>query len=70
MGWESLVNAASIIKQVVDLTEPILEEIGFELVDVEYLSKYGKWVLRIYIDKDGGVTIDDCTRVSLSLIHI
>ncbi|MFC1868716.1 ribosome maturation factor RimP [Thermodesulfobacteriota bacterium] len=70
MGWESLANAASIIKQVVDLTEPILEEIGFELVDVEYLSKYGKWVLRIYIDKDGGVTIDDCARVSGELGYL
>ena len=54
----------SITRQVSDLVEPILDEIGFELVDVEYLSKYGRWVLRLYIDKDGGVTVDDCARVS------
>ena len=44
--------------------EPILEELDFELVDVEYLSEHGRWVLRIYIDKPGGVTLDDCARVS------
>jgi ribosome maturation factor RimP len=53
-----------VTKQVADLVEPILDEMGFELVDVEYLSKYGRWVLRLYIDKEGGVTIDDCARVS------
>ncbi|MBN1626135.1 MAG: ribosome maturation factor RimP [Deltaproteobacteria bacterium] len=36
----------------------------FELVDVEYLSDHGRWVLRIYIDRDGGVTLDDCAMVS------
>jgi ribosome maturation factor RimP len=54
----------SITGQVEDLVEPVLEEMGFELVSVQYLSKYGRWVLRLYIDKEGGVTIDDCARVS------
>ena len=55
----------SLIKrQVADLAEPILNEIGFYLVDVEYLSHHGRWVLRIYIDKEGGITIDDCAMVS------
>ena len=53
-----------ITKQVAELVEPILDEMGFELVDVEYLAEHGRWVLRVYIDKDGGVTIDDCARVS------
>ncbi|MBW2609283.1 MAG: ribosome maturation factor RimP [Deltaproteobacteria bacterium] len=56
--------ALSITKRIADQAEPILDELGFELVDIEYLSKHGRWVLRIYIDKDGGVTIDDCARVS------
>ncbi|NIR14915.1 MAG: ribosome maturation factor RimP, partial [Desulfobacterales bacterium] len=42
----------------------ILGGMGFELVDVQYLPKYGRWVLRLYIDKEGGVTIDDCAQVS------
>lgn len=53
-----------VIKQVMELLEPILDERGYELVDVEYLSKHGKWILRIYIDKNGGITIDDCAQVS------
>ncbi len=60
-----MVSKAHIItKQVADLVEPILGEMGFELVDVQYLPKYGRWVLRLYIDTEGGVTIDDCARVS------
>jgi ribosome maturation factor RimP len=54
----------SISEQVAGLVEQSLEDMGFELVDVEYLSVHGKWVLRLYIDKEGGVTIDDCARVS------
>ena len=57
-------QAYIITKQVSELVEPVLKEIGFELVDVEYLSKHGKWVLRLFIDKNKGVTIDDCARVS------
>ena len=57
-------QAHIITKQISELVEPVLEEIGFELVDVEYLSKHGKWVLRLFIDKNAGVTIDDCARVS------
>ena len=53
-----------IIKRVNELIEPVLEGIGIELVDIEYLSTQGKWVLRITIDREGGVTIDDCARVS------
>jgi ribosome maturation factor RimP len=40
---------------------------GFELVDVEYVSNQGRWILRLFIDKEGGVTIDDCARVSSEL---
>ena len=57
-------NKAVITGQITDLIEPILLELGFELVDVDYLSEHGRWVLRIYIDKAGGVTIDDCAKIS------
>ncbi|MCP4682668.1 MAG: ribosome maturation factor RimP [Desulfobacterales bacterium] len=46
------------------LIMPVLDEIGFELVDIEYLSGRGRWILRIYVDKTGGITLDDCARVS------
>ena len=57
-------NKSTITKQISDLIEPVLDEMGFELVDIEYLLKSGRWVLRIFIDKDSGITIDDCARVS------
>jgi ribosome maturation factor RimP len=53
-----------VAKRVADLAEPVLDEMGFELVDVEYLSNFGKWVLRLYIDREAGVSIDDCVTVS------
>ena len=42
------------------LIRPILDDLGLELVLIEYLSIQGRWTLRIFIDKDGGVTLDDC----------
>ena len=46
---------------------PILEEFGFELWDVEYVKEGPEYYLRAYIDKDGGITIDDCVDVSRRL---
>ena len=46
---------------------PVLEEYGFELVDVEYVREVGVWYLRAYIDKDGGITVDDCETISRKL---
>jgi ribosome maturation factor RimP len=60
-------RAQTIVKGISDLAGGILEEMGFELVDVEYVSSQGRWVLRLFIDKEGGVTIDDCARVSSEL---
>ncbi|NLM13735.1 MAG: ribosome maturation factor RimP [Epulopiscium sp.] len=47
--------------------EPIMEKYNFELVDVEYVKEGTNWYLRVFIDKEGGVTIDDCELVSRSL---
>jgi len=46
------------------LVEPIIDSLQCELVDIEYKKEGSKWYLRIYIDKTGGVTIDDCQAVS------
>lgn len=46
---------------------PMMEEYGFELVDVEYVKEGGNRYLRAYIDKPGGITIDDCETVSRRL---
>ena len=47
-----------------ELIQPILDEMGFELVDVEYVKEGQEYFLRAYIDKPGGITIDDCVDVS------
>lgn len=53
-----------VVNQVEDLIAPVIEEMDIELVDVEYLSERGRWVLRVYIDHEAGVGVEDCARVS------
>lgn len=50
-----------------ELVMPIIEKEEFELVDVEYKKEGSNWYLRIYIDKPGGITLDDCQKVSEQL---
>lgn len=53
-----------------ELIQPILEELGFWLYDVEYVKEGGDYYLRVYIDKPSGVTIDDCVEVSRRMNEI
>ena len=46
---------------------PLMEENNFELVDVEYVKEAGTWYLRAYIDKEGGIAVDDCEVISRKL---
>lgn len=46
---------------------PLMEEHHFELVDVEYVKEAGTWYLRAYIDKEGGIAVDDCELISRKL---
>lgn len=53
------------VEQVVEeLARPILEELKYELVDIEYKKEGGSWFLRFYLDKPGGITLDDCQLFS------
>ena len=54
----------SVSQAVMGLIEPVLMVEGLELVDVEYKKEGKNWVLRIFIDKEGGVTVADCQKVS------
>lgn len=54
-------------QKVLPLLEPIVAENGLELVDLEFVKEGVNWYLRVYIDKDGGVSIDDCELVSRAL---
>ena len=46
---------------------PVMEKHHFELVDVEYVKEAGTWYLRAYIDKEGGITVDDCEVINREL---
>ncbi len=52
------------------LAEPILLHEGFELVDITYRNESHGWVLRVFIDRERGVTLDDCSRISRQLSDI
>lgn len=52
------------VEKITEIVQPIAEELGLELVDVEIVKEASNWFLRIYIDKDGGILIDDCEKLS------
>ena len=56
-----------IVDKVEELVTPIIDENDFELVYVEYVKEGANWYLRVYADKDGGITIDDCVLISRAL---
>ena len=53
--------------RIAELAAPVVEEAGCRLWDVEYVREAGTWYLRVFIDKDGGVSIDDCEAISRAL---
>ncbi|MGX6970151.1 ribosome maturation factor RimP [Vagococcus bubulae] len=58
---------ANVVEIVTDLVNPILEGYQFDLVDVEYVKEGKNWFLRVFIDKDGGIDINECALVSEAL---
>ena len=58
---------AKVTDAVAALALPVVESAGCSLWDVEYVKEAGAWYLRVYIDKEGGVSIDDCEAVSRPL---
>ena len=58
---------AQIRRQVEELSESLVVAAGMQLVDLEYRREGPRWMLRLFIDKEGGVTVDDCARISREL---
>ena len=58
------------VKRTEELVQPLLDERNFTLWDVEYVKEGQDYFLRIYIDKPGGITIDDCVDVSRAMNEI
>ena len=54
-------------RQVEELAESLVISEGMELVDLEYRMQGPRWLLRLFIDKEGGVTVDDCANISRQL---
>jgi ribosome maturation factor RimP len=52
------------------IAEPVVTAEGMEIVDIEYRRENRGWVLRLYIDKEGGVTIGDCSNISSQVSHL
>ncbi len=51
-------------EEIIGLVEPVIESEGLELVDLECLRMKTRWLVRIFIDREGGATLDDCTAIS------
>ncbi|MDF2717020.1 MAG: ribosome maturation factor RimP [Paenibacillus sp.] len=56
--------AQQIKTAVEEMLASFLEREGFELVDIEYVKEGSNWFLRVFVDKEGGIDIDDCGRIS------
>ena len=59
-----------VVQNIEQLVEPLLSAFGVELVDIEYKKEGRQMVLRLYLDKPGGITLDDCAEVSRELSTI
>ncbi len=57
-------NKKEIIKSVKSLGEPIISNLGYEMVDVEFIKEQNEYYLKIFIDKTGGINLEDCQLVS------
>jgi ribosome maturation factor RimP len=58
------IGQESVVDRTRALLEPVLERDGYELVEVEWVRAGGRWTLRLYVDRAGGVGIDQCQEVS------
>ncbi|OIO09148.1 MAG: hypothetical protein AUJ52_06995 [Elusimicrobia bacterium CG1_02_63_36] len=52
------------LRLIEETVENALAQDAYELVDMKYLQEGGRWILRFFVDKHGGVTLDDCQRIS------
>lgn len=57
-------NAKLVVRRVREAVLPVLAQRNLQLVDLEYLRDPRGWILRIFLDREGGITLEDCARVS------
>ena len=56
--------------ELIELLEPVITALGYEMLGIEYFKQKDGSLLRLYIDSDAGITIDDCTRVNHQVIGV
>jgi ribosome maturation factor RimP len=71
LGWKRRRLAQQVIKQeneligeVWNLLEPVIQAQGMEILEIEYRRESAGWVLRVYLDRDQGISVEDCAEVS------
>lgn len=61
-------DVVELLERIEETLTPVLNDLGVELVEREWLHEAGRWVLRLYIDREGGaITLEDCSRVSRAI---
>ena len=55
----------TIRQSIADIVEPFLQTQGFELVELQLQQRKGQWLVRVFADAEGGISLDDCRRLSL-----
>ncbi len=60
----------SIEATIEEIVQPIVDAKGFEIVDIEYVKEASEYYLRVYLDKEGGIALNDCEVVSRELSEI
>lgn len=57
-------NKKELMKKLNAMCDELAQSLNYDLVDVEYVKEFGSYYLRVYIDKEGGITLDDCQNMS------
>ena len=60
----------ALLEKIYQLVRPVAEELNYEIYHIEYVKENGEYYLRIYIDKDGGITLTDCEKLSRRVSEI
>lgn len=56
-----------LLQSVTDFVEPLLQVQGFDLVELQLQQRKGRWLVRVFVDTEGGISLEDCHRLSLEL---
>jgi ribosome maturation factor RimP len=56
-----------LLQSVIDFIEPLLQAQGYDLVELQLQQLKGRWLVRVFVDTEGGISLEDCHRLSLEL---